>query len=550
MNTSRGTDSDQPSEDGDTAATDAASSEETSTVDELADEAQAEASEIRDDVEEAAIDVRDDVEDHQGSGFAATALKILIFIIVIFGLSMWLVPMVAPHLPAGVARHLMPGQFEVDQKIANISGEVSARSEQATADIASMKSEIASLTERLAAAEGAANAARADADQAKAEAAQSAEVATTASTSESVLANAEAAAREASERAETATAAATEAGKVASAATRDTASLARRITGLEAQLATVTDEITAFNNSLTAAGSSGDVAAPELAAAFAALSAKVDGLNNRVKETAAFVTIDEAERFATQDDLRSARTALAADFNSVIEALPGPDAIATDEDIVGLKDEFSGQIETLTKDVTSVSETATAAVEAATAAQSAAEETAGKVDGAIRDASMRSAMASISSRLANGAGFSSALEEVASLSGEGAPEALLAVSNDGAATTEELRGGFGRAAQAAIAADAQAEAGEDVISRAGARFQSVLSGRPKSEQEGSGAGAILSRVEARLSEGALDKTLAEVDSLSEAAKDALGGWYDSLKARVDADAALEAYLVAIGGPQG
>ena len=45
-------------------------------------------------------DVRPDDGDEHGRSVASTALMLLIAVLVIFGLSLWLVPNVAPHLPA------------------------------------------------------------------------------------------------------------------------------------------------------------------------------------------------------------------------------------------------------------------------------------------------------------------------------------------------------------------------------------------------------------------------------------------------------------------
>ena len=49
-------------------------------------------------------------EAHQSSGFAATALKFLMIVLVVFAVAAWLVPRAAPWLPAPLAKHLMPGQ--------------------------------------------------------------------------------------------------------------------------------------------------------------------------------------------------------------------------------------------------------------------------------------------------------------------------------------------------------------------------------------------------------------------------------------------------------
>ena len=55
---------------------------------------------------------------HHGSGFAATALKFLIIVLVVFAVAAWLVPRAAPWLPAPLAKHLMPGQQLLDDPAA------------------------------------------------------------------------------------------------------------------------------------------------------------------------------------------------------------------------------------------------------------------------------------------------------------------------------------------------------------------------------------------------------------------------------------------------
>jgi hypothetical protein len=489
----------------------------------------------------------DEHDDHHGrSGFAATALKVLIFVLVILGLSLWLVPMVAPHLPAGLARILMPGQAELDQRLAALANRIEENTTQISADVAAVRSDIAALNEQIGSVEQTATAARTEAEAARAAADESA-----ASAEQNVVAGdtvdrAEAAAREASGLAETATTAATEAGKVASAASRDTASLARRMTEFDARLAALSDQIDAVNESLAGGGVDGEAAAPELAAAVAALQSEVDALGQQGGEAPELVTETEAQRFATQDDLRSARTALEAQIREAIAELPPPPKIVVDDDLNELRQNAEARVEEVVGRVDTLEATAAQASETAAAAEQAANDAVGRVDEAIRQASLRSAAAALVSRLQNGLPYAGALAEAAELQGAEPPEALAGPAETGVATPGDLLRRFGQAARAALEADIEARAGDGLLAQASARVRSVVAGRPASEQPGETVDAILSRIEARLQEGDPAAALAEAETLPEPAQAALGPWLDDLRTRVAAAEAAGSWLGAAG----
>ncbi len=503
-------------------------------------------------------DVADhDQEESGGSSFAATALKFLIFVLVIFGLSLWLVPMVAPHLPAGVARHLMPGQQEVNDRLAAMSTEVKAETAKAATEVEALRAEIAALTERLQSAEGEVSAAQRDvvsaqavATDARDAAMESAEAAAVAATSGEAADQAEAAAKQAAGIAETATSAATEAGKVAAAATRDAAALSRRLTSFEAQLTAMASEIDAVRESLAGAVTGEASASPEMAAAFATMKARVDTMSAQLSDSSDYITLDDANRFATQDDLRSARTALDAEFRAALGALPPPETVATSADVAALGQTVDEKVSELSGRIDTVKDTAMTAAESATAAQAAAEETAGRVGSAIRGAKLSSAVATLESQVQNGVPFAGALAEIVEVSGVAAPEPLAAAAQSGLVTPRDLVSGFGTPRRSAVEASIVAEADDDAISRATARFRSIVEGRPKGEQAGDDAGSVLSRIEARLLENDPKAALEEADTLTGAAREALGDWYDKLKARVAADMALSAYLSEVRGSQG
>ena len=488
----------------------------------------------------------------QGSNFASIALKLLIGFIVLFGLAIWLVPQVAPMLPASAHKYLMPGQQAFETRLASVEAQMSEGAGVAAGDIDKLAAQISDLQARLEAAEKAAAAARQEAADAQTAAAESAKAASASTASESVVAEAKTAATEAASAAETATTAATEAGKVAATATRDAAALSRQLTSFETRLNGVSDELGALSESLAnaPAGSSNGTATPELTAAFSALKARVDGLGKRLESNAEFMTQQDAERFATQDDLRSARTALSADLKAEIDRLPDPATIVTAKDLDSFRTAVDGKIGDLTSRVETAEQGAAKAAESAASASEASNSAVGEVKTAIRDASLRSAVAALTSRLQNGVGFSGPLAEIEQITGIAPPEALGAVASTGAATTESLLRNFGRNAQNAMAADIRENSDDGLLGQAGAQLRSVVAGRPKSEQEGDDTGAVLSRIEARLKDGKVGEAAAEAAKLPETAKNSMADWLKLLNARAAAEAAAATYVSDISKIEG
>ena len=514
---------------------------------------------VEHDVEEYVEEDSHDVEESHssGSGLAATALKLLILILIIFGLSLWLVPMAAPHLPTSIAKHIMPGKQVTEARFAAIEEQVEANSNVAVGDLQALRDEIATLQSRLEAAEGTATTAQEEAVAARTAAEASAGAASSSTAAESVVADARAAAKEAAEAADTATAAATEAGKVASAATRDTASLARQMTSFEARLSGLKTEIESIGENLAAAAQDDGASSGEITAAFATLKARVDSLAAQEPDLSAYIRRDESDGFATQDDLRSARTALGAELEAALAALPGGGALATPADVAELHVNVDGQISALTTQIATVEAkaddavaTSQAAKTAAAKAEASSTEAVNTVAGAIQGASVKSASAALLSRMNSGLSFSAALDEIVQHTGAKVPDALSSVAASGLPTAEQLISRFSPLAPKAIAADLKAKSGDGAIDQASARLESIFSGRPKSAQEGDSTGAILSRVEANLTKVDLASALGEAEALSDAAKSGLGGWLDDLRSRVEAEAAAETFIAEVGGSQG
>jgi len=90
-----------------------------------------------------------------------------------------------------------------------------------------------------------------------------------------------------------------------------------------------------------------------------------------------------------------------------------------------------------------------------------------------------------------------------------------------------------------------ADAGEGFGERLLARLEGRIGGRPAVETEGDDAGAVLSRVEARLGEGRLDAARAEAAALPEDAANAMSGWLAALAKADDARRGLSDWRAAL-----
>ncbi|MEL7471440.1 MAG: mitofilin family membrane protein [Pseudomonadota bacterium] len=490
-----------------------------------------------------------DEDARQGGGFAATVLKYLLIILAIFGLSLWLVPKTAPHLPTSIAKHIIPQQAVMDERFAAIEAQVGSAAE--TGVVTELVQQVADLTQRLETAEAALATAQDDVAAARSAAEASAGAATASGVAESVVTDAQAAAIEAAQAAEIATNAATEAGKVASAATRDVASLSRQMTSYEARMATLRSEVEAVGENLTAAAAEGsDASSAEITAAFAALKAKVDTLAAAQPDTSVFMPREEMNTFTTHDDLRSARTALGADLEAAISALPEGGALATTAALADVRSSIDTKLGEVGAQITDLSAKSDAAAAAAAEAKAAADQAVSTVDDAIQNASLKAAAAALSSQMANGAPFARSLDEIVALTGGQAPEALSSVAASGVKTLDTLTRAFTGLARDAIKADLRAGSDGSALGQATARVESLFAGRPKDAAEGDDAAAIVSRIEASLRDGDLPGALGEADGLSDAAKSVLGGWLQDARARVDADDAAAALVGGILGSQG
>lgn len=456
-----------------------------------------------------------------GPSLAGRAFMLLIFALVIFGLSLWIVPNLAPHLPSGIARHLMPGQAELDNRLARFDQRLETEIDGFANELSALRQQNAALAERIDAAEKTAT----EAQSAAAESAKSAE-SNAAATDE--IARAEQAANQAS--------------AVVTALSQETATLAEQMSSFEDRLARLSDQFQAVNESLASSAANGEPAAPELAAAFASLRSEVEDLRDRIGDGSEFLTEDQAGQFATKADLDTARDQILTELHQALQALPSADAIASSDELQALRTEAEGAAKLLAERIDDIGTTATKAAESAEAAEKAATSATARVDDAIREARISAVAATLDSRLATGAGFAAALDEAAALTNSSPPEELAHLAETGAPTVAELRASFGRPARNAIEATIEEESGGGILGQARARVGSVLAGRPAGEQQGQSVDAILSRIDARLRENDPAGALAEAETLPEPAQQALGQWLEKLRDNVSASAAARGWL--------
>ncbi len=245
--------------------------------------------------------------------------------------------------------------------------------------------------------------------------------------------------------------------------------------------------------------------------------------------------IDALGGISTEDAAPSAEVlARVAAFGASVEGLRA--------EIADLKERTS-QIETLAASEDLAALTArVAALEEGEAATTGARDEASNIR---RDANIAAAVTRIEQALLSGAPFAPALADATSLSGESAPSALADSAASGLPTRDSLAAAFPAAAQAAYAAALEEDAGDSFAEGVFAKLQGRLGGRPSVETEGGDAGAVLSRIEARLKAGRLADALSEASGLSAAAQAAMAGWLEELTRASEGAAAFASYRNAL-----
>lgn len=232
---------------------------------------------------------------------------------------------------------------------------------------------------------------------------------------------------------------------------------------------------------------------------------------------------------ATSDELSELGTRLAAMLRRVeaLEASSGDaslsQAVQTEEQLT----RFRGQLEQLVAD-------AEARIADAEAKIAAVEARALEAGGASA-AGNRLAVARLRAAVESGAPYSDIISTM-----EDVPSELVDHARTGIPTLHALQQEFPGAARAALAASRSISSEGTVGDRIVAFLRHATNARSLTPREGDSADAILSRAEARVSEGDLAAALAEVDSLPRASRSAMAGWIAKAEFRLAVLGAIDA----------
>ena len=218
-------------------------------------------------------------EDEHHRSLAATALAILVGILVVAGLTLWAAPKLAPHMPAGIAQYLAPGQGANEARLAAVEQSLSGEREQAAAKVSALEAELAALSKRV---------------------------------DEGVESDLAAAAKEA-----------------ADGAAADTVALAAHLATMDESLIGLREELAAMSTVLSDAADGAEATTPEIAAKLAAMASRLDSLSEAIEGGTAnegleaqLATLgqrlDAVESAA--EDVRDVQSAALSEVNTAIQA--------------------------------------------------------------------------------------------------------------------------------------------------------------------------------------------------------------------------------------
>jgi len=155
------------------------------------------------------------------------------------------------------------------------------------------------------------------------------------------------------------------------------------------------------------------------------------------------------------------------------------------------------------------------------------------------------AASALKAALDRGAPFAAELDTFAAITPD-APQlaALRAYADKGVPTRAAIAAGMDAAANAMIAAGAPVDTDAGVFQRLMSSAESLVKVRPIGAVEGTGVPETVARMEVAVNAGDYAKALAEYDALPEPAKAAGAAFAGTLKARLDAEAGIDALISA------
>ena len=305
------------------------------------------------------------------------------------------------------------------------------------------------------------------------------------------------------------------ASEVAGLAPADTAPLTER-------LDTLSSDVEALRNLPTA---SQDVPAA-LVERIETLETDITGQMASLNERIGTLETDITGQMVSLNERISGLEDRLSDMQMAAETAPDPTEGMSDEQLAN----FQSELEQLTAQATAQVEQATAEVNAAKERASEFEKQAAE---AAALAERKTALAALTSAVENGTGF---VEELAFF--DDAPKALTATAEAGVPTLNSLQRDFPDVARAALATATVVPQDASATDRLTAFLKRQTNARSLAPKEGDSVDAVLSRAEAKVSDGDLPGSLKELSTLPEEAKNVLGPWIADAQSRLDALAAL------------
>ena len=235
---------------------------------------------------------------------------------------------------------------------------------------------------------------------------------------------------------------------------------------------------------------------------------------------------EEIAGLAARVDALSGDVAASAERLAALESRPAGEAI------VAPTVDFDAEMGAFRAELEAAAASARAEVEAA---QARAAEVEAQAAAAADVAMKRAALAEMSAALESGAPFADVLARV-----PGAPDALVAVAEQGVPTLAALRAEFPAAAREALRGAQSVPADASATDRLAAFLRKQTNARSLSPREGDDPDAVLSRAEAALNGGDLSLALSELSALPDGAVAALSDWIASAETRATAIGAVQA----------
>ena len=139
----------------------------------------------------------------------------------------------------------------------------------------------------------------------------------------------------------------------------------------------------------------------------------------------------------------------------------------------------------------------------------------------------------IKTALNNGESFATELNKFAKLTNAQIPADLQKIASEGVWRLEKLTDTFPEVARAAIAADRSGESYDGTIQSLLGFLKSQVQARSVTPKAGTDADSVLSRAEAALRDGKLDKAIEELQALQPPAKEAMAEWQAEAQQRLN-----------------